>query len=177
MYSDAWPPGGKKNPLTVPIKLCLNTQRVAEIRQVFFYLGVFISNIWCERVILIFLEVWYNRPCFCYNFLGDVGNVSKQFDISRIHLNYIMWVLNLADVSEHHPPDVVNGVSQGIILFQRLSKAEHMKCHIGPSYVWVFVGTAMQKPWLFRICCLFSQSRNVWEKIPQCKRLTVWNLW
>lgn len=90
-----------------------------------------------------------------------------------MHLNYIIWVLNLADVSEHHPPDVVNGVSQGIILFQRLSKAEHMKCHIGPSCVWVFVGTAMQKPWLFRICCLFSQSLNVWEKIPHCKRLSL----
>lgn len=89
--------------------------------------------------------------------------VKKYFDRSIIHLNYIIWTVNIADESET-PTDVVNGVLQGITLFLRLSKPEHMKCHISPSCVWVFVGTAMQKPWLFRICCLFSQSLNALEK-------------
>lgn len=34
-----------------------------------------------------------------------------------------------------------------------------------------------KKPWLFRICCLFSQSLNVLEKSPHRKRLTVQNLY
>lgn len=52
-------------------------------------------------------------------------------------------------------------------------KPEHMKCHTGPLCAWVFAGAAMQKPWLFRIVCLFSQSLNVSEETPNCGRLTV----
>lgn len=51
-------------------------------------------------------------------------------------------------------------------------KAEHMRSHAGPLWVWVSVGAAVQQPWLFGIVCLFSQSVNIPEESPDCGRLT-----
>lgn len=124
MNSDAWPPG-KKIPHSANSIMsqwaasCRNTPGV-------FLLRCFLFQISDEREWFWFFLRFGTTGLSPATTSSEMevmfqNMLVKNFDISRMHLNYITWVLNLADASEHPPPpDVVNGVSQGIILFQRL---------------------------------------------------------
>lgn len=96
----------------------------------------------------------------------------NAFQIRNVFSRVCWWVWNPR-------ADVVIGVqlliqSSKVLVF--CMQLQALMC-LGSFFFFPFFDTTMQKPWLFRTECLFSQCPNVLQKTCHRKRLTGQNLY